>query len=196
MSAKIFLRYNSFRFSVNKNYSGHFNGNSRSWHFRRHYFLDFRHHFFSSWDTFSSLYHHETLTLFFEVFDNNVWELWANISQLLSKRAVITSLGKEPVVNKKPEKINTVWYGFRRTFKLFGSLKLSAGFPKTVCWTSSTFFRVATCLIWLILRDKGRILLVKICMDRDNLLVPLLPATPISVCQMRKSLKLSVRVDF
>ena len=108
---------------------------------------------------FSSLYHHETLflTLFFEVFDNNVWELWANISQLLSKRAVITSLGKEPVVNKKPEKINTVWYGFRRTFKLFGSLKVSAGFPKTVCWTSSTFFRVATCLIWLSLRDKGRI---------------------------------------
>ena len=143
-------------------------------------------------------FHHETLfhhfiimryflTLFLEGFDNNVWELWANISQLLSKRAVITSLGKEPVVNKKPEKINTVWYGFRRTFILFGSLKLPAGFPKTVCWTSSTFFRVATCLIWLILRDKGRIFsAVKICMDRDNLLV----------CQMRKSLKLSVRVEF
>ena len=142
-------------------------------------------------------FHHETLfhhfiimryflTLFLEGFDNNVWELWANISQLLSKRAVIPSLGKEPGVNKKPEKINTVWHGFCRTFKLFGSLKLSAGFPNTVCWTSSTFFRVATCLIWLILRDKGRILLVKICMDRDNLLV----------CQMRKSLKLSVRVEF
>ena len=139
----------------------------------RHFFITL-----SSWDTF--------LTLFFEVFDNNVWELWANISQLLSKRAVIPSLGKEPGVDKKPGKINTVWHGFCRTFKLFGSLKLSAGFPKTVCWTSSTFFRVATCLIWLSLRDKGRILLVKICMDRDNLLV----------CQMRKSLKLSVRVEF
>ena len=33
-------------------------------------------------------------------------------------------------------------------------------------------------------------------MDKDNLLVPLLPATQISVCQMRKSLKLSVRVEF
>ena len=142
----------------------------------RHFFITL-----SSWDTF--------LTLFFEVFDNNVWELWANISQLLSKRAVIPSLGKEPGVNKKPEEINTVWHGFWRTFKLFGSLKLSAGFPKTVCWTSSTFFRVATCLIWLILRDKGRIFSAfKICLDRDNLLVPLLPATPISVCQMRKSL--------
>ena len=145
----------------------------------RHFFITL-----SSWDTF--------LTLFFEAFDNNVWELWANISQHLSKRAVIPSLGKEPGVNKKPEKINTVWYRFWGTFKLFGrlnqaNLKLSACFPNTVCWTPSTFFRVATCLIWLILRDKGSIFsAVKICMDRDNLLV----------CQMRKSLKLSVRVEF
>ena len=67
-----------------------------------------------------------------------------------------------PGVNKKPEKINTVWYRFWGTFKLFGrlnqaNLKLSACFPNTVCWTPSTFFRVATCLIWLSLRDKGRI---------------------------------------
>ena len=52
-------------------------------------------------------------------------------------------------VNKKPEKINTFWHGFRGIFKLFGrvnqaSLILFAGFPNTVCWTSSTFFRVAT----------------------------------------------------
>ena len=35
----------------------------------------------------------------------------------------------------------------------------------------------------------------KICIQKDNLLVPL-SATPISVCQMRKSLKLSARVKF
>ena len=35
----------------------------------------------------------------------------------------------------------------------------------------------------------------KICIDRENLLGSL-SATPISVCQMRKSLKLSVRVEF
>ena len=37
---------------------------------------------------------------------------------------------------------------------------------------------------------------IKLCMNKDNLLVPLLCATPISVCQMRKSLKLSVRIEF
>ena len=56
-------------------------------------------------------------------------------------------------------------------------------------------FCVANCLIWLSLSGKGRFFsTVKICMDRDNLLVPLLSATLISVCQTRKSLKLSVRL--
>ena len=44
-------------------------------------------------------------------------------------------------VNKKPKKIKTVWHGFRGILKLSGrvnqaSLKLSAGFSNTVCWTS------------------------------------------------------------
>ena len=56
-------------------------------------------------------------------------------------------------------------------------------------------FCVANYLIWLSLSGKGRFFsTVKICMDRDNLLVPLLSATLISVCQTRKSLKLSVRL--
>ena len=38
--------------------------------------------------------------------------------------------------------------------------------------------------------------IVKICIDRDNLLFALLPDTQTSVCQMRKSLKLSVKVKF
>ena len=47
----------------------------------------------------------------------------------------------ETGVNKKPKKIKTVWYGFRGILKLSGrvnqeSLKLSAGFPNTVCWSS------------------------------------------------------------
>ena len=55
-------------------------------------------------------------------------------------------------VNKKPKKFKTVWHGFRGILKLSGrvnqaNLKLSAGFPNTVCWTSSTFFCVANCLI-------------------------------------------------
>ena len=55
-------------------------------------------------------------------------------------------------VNKKQKKIKTVWHGFRGFLNLSGrvnqtNLKLSAGFPNTVCWTSSTFFRVADCLI-------------------------------------------------
>ena len=44
-------------------------------------------------------------------------------------------------VNKKPKKFKTVWHGFRGILKLSGrvnqaSLKLSAGFSNTVCWTS------------------------------------------------------------
>ena len=55
-------------------------------------------------------------------------------------------------VNKKQKKIKTVWHGFRGFLNLSGrvnqtNLKLSASFPNTVCWTSSTFFRVADCLI-------------------------------------------------
>ena len=38
--------------------------------------------------------------------------------------------------------------------------------------------------------------IIKLCINKDNLLVPLQSATPISVCQMRKFLKLSVRVEF
>ena len=38
--------------------------------------------------------------------------------------------------------------------------------------------------------------MVKTCSDRDNPPVPLLPDTLISVCQMRISLKLSVRFKF
>ena len=48
-------------------------------------------------------------------------------------------------VNRKPTKIKTVWQGFQIILKLSGrvnqaSLKLSAVFANTVCWTSSTFF--------------------------------------------------------
>jgi len=47
----------------------------------------------------------------------------------------------ETGVNKKPKKFKTVWYGLRGFLKLSGrvnqaSLKLSAGFSNTVCWTS------------------------------------------------------------
>ena len=64
---------------------------------------------------------------------------------------------------------------------------LSDGLPEHFC--------VANCLIWLSLSDKGRFCsTVKICMDRDNLLVPILSATLIFVCQTRKSLKSSVRL--
>ena len=48
---------------------------------------------------------------------------------------------KSTGVNKKPKKFKTVWHGFRGILKLSGrvnqaSLKLSAGFSNTVCWTS------------------------------------------------------------
>ena len=43
-------------------------------------------------------------------------------------------------VNRKPTKIKTVWHGFQIILKLSASLKLSAVFSNTVCWTSSTFF--------------------------------------------------------
>ena len=48
-------------------------------------------------------------------------------------------------VNKKPKKFKAVWYGFRGILKLSGrvnqeSLKLSAAFSNTVCWTSFTVF--------------------------------------------------------
>ena len=40
-------------------------------------------------------------------------------------------------VNKKPKKFKTVWHGVRGILKLNqASLKLSAGFSNTVCWTS------------------------------------------------------------
>ena len=44
-------------------------------------------------------------------------------------------------VNKKPKKFKTFWHGVRGILKLSGrvnqaSLKLSAGFSNTVCWTS------------------------------------------------------------
>ena len=44
-------------------------------------------------------------------------------------------------VNEKPKKFKTVWRGFRGILKLSGrvnqaSLKLSAGFSNTICWTS------------------------------------------------------------
>ena len=53
--------------------------------------------------------------------------------------------GKQAGVNKKPTKIKTVWHGFQIILKLSGrvnqaSLKLSAVFSNTVCWTSSTLF--------------------------------------------------------
>ena len=38
--------------------------------------------------------------------------------------------------------------------------------------------------------------IIKLCINKDNLLVPLQPATPICVRQMRKSLKLSVKFEF
>ena len=37
--------------------------------------------------------------------------------------------------------------------------------------------------------------IIKLCIKKDNPLVPFLSATPISVCRMRKSLNLSVRVS-
>ena len=44
-------------------------------------------------------------------------------------------------VNEKPKKFKTVWHGVRGILKMSGrvnqaSLKLSAGFSNTVCWTS------------------------------------------------------------
>ena len=46
-----------------------------------------------------------------------------------------------PEVNNKPRKFKTVWHGLWVILKLSGranqaSLKLSAGFSNTVCWTS------------------------------------------------------------
>ena len=103
-------------------------------------------------------------------------------------------------VNKKPKKFKTVWHGFRGILKLSGrvnqaSLKLSAGFSNTVC------FCVANCLIWLKVK-KIEAYLSAFCsinalsINKDNLLLPLRSTTPVFVCQMRKSLKLSARGDF
>ena len=44
-------------------------------------------------------------------------------------------------VNRKPKKIKTVWHGVQGLLELSGrvnqaSLKLSASFSNTVCWTS------------------------------------------------------------
>ena len=38
--------------------------------------------------------------------------------------------------------------------------------------------------------------IIKLCINKDNPLVPLQSATPISFFQMRKSIKLPVRVEF
>ena len=107
-----------------------------------------------------------------------------------------------PRVNKKPKKFNIVWHGFWEFLKLSGrvyqaSFKLSAGFSNTVCWEFLNFFYVTSSLILL----QRRILstfcsAIKLCINKDNPLVPFLSDTPISVCQIRKSLKLSVRVEF
>ena len=48
-------------------------------------------------------------------------------------------------VNKKPKKFKTVWHGVWGILILSGrvkqaSLKLSAGFSNTVCWSSKTCF--------------------------------------------------------
>ena len=59
--------------------------------------------------------------------------------------ACLASIGRcinyEAGGNKKPKKFKTVWHGIRGILKLSGrvnqvSLKLSAGFSNTVCWTS------------------------------------------------------------
>ena len=83
-----------------------------------------------------------------------------------------------------------------------------SGELKTVCWFFKfclldflIFFFDANCLIWLKVEKIKAFLstfysIIKLGINKDNLLVPLQFATPISVCQMRKSLKLSARGDF
>ena len=77
------------------------------------------------------------------------------------------------------------------------SLKLSANFSISVCWISETILRLR---LLDLTESEGRFLPNffnrQICIGRDNPLVPLLPDTPFSVCQMRKSVKLSVKVEF
>ena len=58
---------------------------------------------------------------------------------ILDTLTMINSI--QPGVKKKPKKFKTVWRGFQEILKLSGrvnqaSLKLSAGFSNTVCWTS------------------------------------------------------------
>ena len=72
---------------------------------------------------------------------------WLHPLDVLPKMLIYHKPGEQdcqvekPGVNKKPKKIKTVWHGFRGILKLSGranqaSLKLSAGFSNTVCWTS------------------------------------------------------------
>ena len=100
------------------------------------------------------------------------------------------------VVTKKPKEMKTAWiYGRVNQ----ASLKLYAGFPNTVCWTSNFFF--ANCLICLKVKKIEAYTSTfcsnnKLCINKDNPLVTLQSNTPIFVCQMRKSIKLPVRVEF
>ena len=116
-----------------------------------------------------------------------------------------TELDPPAGVNKKLKKIKTVWHGFGNLKTVWqgesGALKTVYCFFKYCLLDLKTWFCVANCLILLLVEkieaySNHIFSFIKLCVNKDNLLVPLLCATPISVCQMRKSLKLSVRIEF
>ena len=89
----------------------------------------------------------------------------------------------------------TVWQG-------------ESGELKTVCWFFKycllnflNCFCVANCLIWLKVKkieaySSTFCSINALSINKDNPLLPLQSTTPVFVCQMRKSLKLSVRGEF
>ena len=83
-----------------------------------------------------------------------------------------------------------------------------SGELKTVCWFFKycllnflNCFCVANCLIWLKVKkieaySSTFCSINALSINKDNPLLPLQSTTPVFVCQMRKSLKLSVRGEF
>ena len=108
------------------------------------------------------------------------------------------------------------WIKSRKNSKLsgmdFGNFKTvwqgESGELKTVCWFFKycllnflNCFCVANCLIWLKVKkieaySSTFCSINALSINKDNPLLPLQSTTPVFVCQMRKSLKLSVRGEF
>ena len=106
----------------------------------------------------------------------------------------------------KSQKIQNCLAWISRNFKTVWQGE--SGELKTVCWFFKycllnflNCFCVANCLIWLKVKkieaySSTFCSINALSINKDNPLLPLQSTTPVFVCQMRKSLKLSVRGEF